>query len=71
MDAHELDFQADITFDIIILSDLLNDFWDIQVVLEQIHKVTNTHTRLLINSYSRLWELPRWPLKSSVWQNQH
>ncbi|HMD89641.1 MAG TPA: glycosyltransferase [Anaerolineaceae bacterium] len=58
MDAHELELRPDISFDIIILSDLLNDLWDIQVVLEQIHKVTNAHTRLLINTYSRLWELP-------------
>ena len=58
MDAHELDLAPDISFDYIILSDILNDLWDIQVVFEQILKHTNSHTRIIINSYSRLWELP-------------
>jgi SAM-dependent methyltransferase len=58
MDAHELDLEPDISFDTIILSDILHDLWDIQVVLELIHKVSNAHTRIIINTYSRLWELP-------------
>jgi len=54
-DAHSLpSFEK--PFDVIILSDLLNDLWDIQQVLEQLIQVTHPRTRLIINSYSRLWE---------------
>jgi len=45
-------------FDYIILSDLLNDLWDVQTVLEQIHRHCNANTRIIINFYSRLWQLP-------------
>jgi ubiquinone/menaquinone biosynthesis C-methylase UbiE len=55
-DAHDLDLQE--TFDVIILSDLLNDVWDVQAVFEQIAPLTTPRTRVIINSYSRLWELP-------------
>ncbi|MFH1046055.1 MAG: glycosyltransferase [Candidatus Omnitrophota bacterium] len=52
--------QIDGTFDFIILSDLVNDLWDIQQVLENIKKFSNTHTRIILNYYSRLWEWPLW-----------
>ena len=55
-DAHDL--QLDERFDFIILSDLLNDLWDVQVVLENVNRWCNPHTRIIINTYSRLWELP-------------
>ena len=42
----------------IILSDLVNDLWDVQTVFEQIGPLTTPHTRIILNSYSRLWELP-------------
>jgi SAM-dependent methyltransferase len=45
-------------FDAVILSDLLNDVWDVQTVLEQLHRLIQPGTRVIINSYSRLWELP-------------
>jgi hypothetical protein len=45
-------------FDTIILSDLVNDLWDVQTVLEEIARLTTPRTRLILNSYSRLWELP-------------
>ena len=45
-------------FDIIILSDLLNDLWDVQTVFEEIHKISTSSTRVIINVYSRLWQLP-------------
>jgi ubiquinone/menaquinone biosynthesis C-methylase UbiE len=54
VDAH--DFELDETFDVIILSDLLNDAWDVQSILERVARVAEPHTRLLINTYSRLWE---------------
>jgi ubiquinone/menaquinone biosynthesis C-methylase UbiE len=55
-DAHELKLNE--IFDVIILSDLLNDLWDVQTVFKRIASLSGPHTRLIINSYSRLWELP-------------
>lgn len=55
-DAHEL--NLDETFDVVILSDLLNDVWDVQTVLTQAARVCTPRTRVIINSYSRLWEAP-------------
>ncbi len=55
-DAHELKLNE--KFDVIILSDLLNDLWDVQTVFERIASLSEPHTRVIINSYSRLWELP-------------
>jgi SAM-dependent methyltransferase len=55
-DIHEL--QLDKKFDFIILSDLVNDLWDVQAVLERIKQLTTPETRLVINAYSRLWEFP-------------
>ena len=52
------DFALNDTFDVIILSDLLNDVWDVQRVLEQAAKLATPHTRVIINWYSRLWEFP-------------
>jgi ubiquinone/menaquinone biosynthesis C-methylase UbiE len=55
-DAHDLNYQED--FDFIILSDLVNDLWDIQTVFDRIKRMTTPQTRIVINTYSRLWELP-------------
>ena len=52
------ELQVNGTFDVVILSDLVNDLWDVQAVLERIGRSAHRQTRLLINSYSRLWELP-------------
>jgi len=46
------------TFDVIILSDLLNDLWDAQSVFQQVRRLSHPRTRIIINTYSRLWELP-------------
>lgn len=56
-DAHDLS-QLNETFDVIILSDLVNDLWDVQKVFEQIRRLCTSHTRIILNSYSRLWQLP-------------
>jgi hypothetical protein len=53
-DAHSL--PMDTTFDVIILSDLLNDVWEVQTVLEEVSRLSSPNTRILINSYNRLWE---------------
>ncbi len=55
-DVHDL--RLDETFDYVILSDLVNDLWDVQSVIEHISPVCERGTRIIINSYSRLWELP-------------
>jgi len=55
-DAHNLPFKD--SFDFIILSDLLNDVWDVQGVLQQTRNLSSRKTRVIINSYSRLWEIP-------------
>jgi len=56
MDAHELDVKE--KFDYVILSDIVNELWDVQTVLEKISAVTTPQSRIIINFYSRLWELP-------------
>jgi ubiquinone/menaquinone biosynthesis C-methylase UbiE len=56
-DAHDLSGIGE-TFDTIILSDLVNDLWDVQRVFEQITPLCHPHTRLVINFYSHLWQLP-------------
>jgi SAM-dependent methyltransferase len=56
MDAHALYLNE--TFDVIILSDLINDVWDVQAIFERIAPLTTSRTRVIINTYSRLWEHP-------------
>jgi len=55
-DAHALKLSE--SFDVIILSDLVNDVEDVQKVLEQIKKFSTPSTRILLNFYSKLWEQP-------------
>lgn len=55
-DAHRLTEAVDGHFDLIILSDLVNDLWDLQEVLEQVARLSTPRTRLVLNFYSRLWE---------------
>lgn len=56
-DVHDLSALNE-TFDVIILSDLVNDLWDVQRVLEQVKRLCHPRTRLILNFYSRLWQLP-------------
>ena len=55
-DAHSFTEAVDGHFDLVILSDLVNDLWDAQEVLEQVARVSTPRTRLVLNFYSRLWE---------------
>jgi ubiquinone/menaquinone biosynthesis C-methylase UbiE len=56
-DAHNLsDIKG--TFDIIILSDLVNELWDVQACFEQIRQLCVPRTRIILNFYSRVWEFP-------------
>jgi SAM-dependent methyltransferase len=45
-------------FDVIVLSDLLHDAWDVQSLLSGLQRLCHRHTRVIINFYSRAWELP-------------
>ena len=56
--ADALDFRHDKTYDYIILSDLINDLWDIQIVFENIQSLCHSRTRIILNFYSKLWEGP-------------
>ncbi|HYL79108.1 MAG TPA: glycosyltransferase [Bryobacteraceae bacterium] len=56
-DAHTLDLREQ--FDFIICSDLCNDVWDVQRVLERAAIHSHPSTRLIVNTYSRVWEIPR------------
>lgn len=53
-DAHALNLTE--KFDVIILSDLVNDLWDVQTVFKNISDLTTPRSRIIINSYSRFWE---------------
>lgn len=56
MDAHS--FDLDETFDVIVLSDLLNDVHDVQAVLERLHQVSTPSTRVVMNFFNRVWQGP-------------
>ncbi len=56
-DAHRLDLK-DQAFDVVILSDVVNDLWDVEVAFGQLKQLTRPGSRLILNFYSRLWELP-------------
>ncbi|MCC7117861.1 MAG: glycosyltransferase [Anaerolineales bacterium] len=57
LDAHDLSsLQGE--FDVIILSDTVNDLWDVQRAFEQLKKFCKPHTRLILNFYSHLWQIP-------------
>jgi len=72
-DAHALSIYHKV--DVIILSDLLNDLWDVQTVLQRFARLTKPRSRIIINSFSRLWEsifrLAAWTdlAKPTLYQN--
>jgi SAM-dependent methyltransferase len=55
-DAHFLCLKG--SFDVIILSDVINDLWDVQTAFQEIRRLATPRTRILLNTYSRLWEIP-------------
>ncbi len=57
LDAHDLS-SLEGEFDVIIFSDSVNDLWDVQRALEQVKKFCTPHTRLILNFYSHLWQIP-------------
>jgi SAM-dependent methyltransferase len=44
------------SFDYIILSDLVNDLWDVQAALQALRPYCHARTRLVLNFYSRMWQ---------------
>jgi SAM-dependent methyltransferase len=54
-DAHDLSAIQG-PFDIVILSDMVNDAWDVQRVLEQIRPLCTSRTRLILNFHNNLWQ---------------
>ncbi len=57
LDVHELDLDE--TFDYVLLSDVLNDLWDVQMVFERLQNIIEPSSRLVMNVYSHLWHIPR------------
>ncbi|EFO33340.1 glycosyl transferase family protein [Roseibium sp. TrichSKD4] len=56
-DAHGFDL-GNRKFDYIILSDLVNELWDVQTVLEGLRPYCKPETRVIINFFSHLWNPP-------------
>jgi ubiquinone/menaquinone biosynthesis C-methylase UbiE len=56
-DAHDLS-SIEGEFDVIVLSDTVNDLWDVQRALEQTRRFCAPHTRLILNFYNHAWQLP-------------
>ncbi|MEW5725432.1 MAG: glycosyltransferase [Thermodesulfobacteriota bacterium] len=55
-DLQEMELEG--RFDFILLSDLVNDLWDVQAAFRRLLELTTPRTRIIINTYSRLWEFP-------------
>ena len=55
-DAHEIPIHTH--FDVIILSDLVNDLWDAQVIFEGLRPLCHPGTRIVINFYNNIWRMP-------------
>jgi SAM-dependent methyltransferase len=55
-DAHAIPLEG--PFDVIVLSDLVNDAWDVQQIFSEVQRLSGPTTRILLNVYSRVWELP-------------
>jgi ubiquinone/menaquinone biosynthesis C-methylase UbiE len=63
MDIHDIDRnrlpkELDNSFDFVILSDLVNELWDVLEALQGIRCLFTSNTRLLLNFHSHLWEKP-------------
>jgi ubiquinone/menaquinone biosynthesis C-methylase UbiE len=57
LDAHDLS-ALEGEFDVVILSDTVNDLWDVQRALEQLKRFCAPQTRVILNFYSHLWQVP-------------
>ena len=64
-DAQEMDLEG--PFDVVILSDLVNDLWDVQTVLEQVRRLCQPSRASSSTCYSRLWEARSCSPRRSGW----
>jgi ubiquinone/menaquinone biosynthesis C-methylase UbiE len=55
-DVHELELAE--KFDYVVISDLTNDVWDVQLILERVTPLCHPETRLILNSFNKLWQVP-------------
>jgi SAM-dependent methyltransferase len=55
-DVHMLELAEQ--FDVVILSDLVNDLWDVEAAFGRLKCLTTPRSRLILNFYSRVWEAP-------------
>lgn len=53
-----VNFELNHQFDFVIVSDTINDLWDVQTTLNNILRVLKPDGRLILNFYNRLWEFP-------------
>ena len=53
-----IEYNHEETFDFILFSDTVNDLWDVQSALEKAHSLLSPSGRIILNFYSRLWEIP-------------
>jgi ubiquinone/menaquinone biosynthesis C-methylase UbiE len=56
-DAHAISLE-NIRFDYIVISELVNDLWDVQSVILNLRPYCHPGTRLILNFYSHLWNGP-------------
>jgi SAM-dependent methyltransferase len=56
-DVHDLDLGGE-SFDFIVLSDVVNDLWDVQTALTRILRCCVPGTRVIFNFFSHLWAGP-------------
>ena len=55
-DIHE--WNAGETFDAVIMSDLVNDLWDVQAAFSKVRRLCAPETRVVLNFYNKLWQIP-------------
>jgi SAM-dependent methyltransferase len=55
-DAHDVPLEE--KFDVIIVSDLVNDLWDVQRMLKELRRLAHPATRLILNFFNNLWRMP-------------
>ena len=59
VDGDALAIDLGTEFDYIICSDLVNDVWNVETLFKNLGRHCSPATRLVLNTYSRVWELPR------------
>ncbi|MCI0543532.1 MAG: glycosyltransferase, partial [Actinobacteria bacterium] len=55
-DVHDLTMNE--KFEVVVLSDLVNDLWDVQGVLERVFRLCSPSTRVVLNFFNKGWQLP-------------